>query len=101
MIAVVNELLSAVLQVIFLGGIPLMFYAACHKLRHGRSLHEIRTRAGLVVGNTGTLHYAIGFALLATLVSVLFPPPMEVFTEAAVGCRPATKVQVSIRGTVI
>ena len=79
---VANEMLSAILQVIFIGGVPLMLYTAWHKLRHKRSLREIRTRAGLVVGDASMLRYAIGFAILSTLVSIFFPPPMEFLTEA-------------------
>ena len=48
MIEVVSAVLSAVLQVVILGGVPLAIYSAWQKLRHHPSFREIRERAGLV-----------------------------------------------------
>jgi len=82
MIEVVSAVLSAVLQVVILGGVPLAIYSAWQKLRHHRSFREIRERAGLVLGDTSTLRFALGFAFLLSLSIVLFPPPLEHFLES-------------------
>ena len=78
---VINEFASAILQAVVMGGVPFLLYIAWHKLRHKRSLREIRSRAGLVPGDSSVLGYAAGFALFATLVSVVFPPPLEFLTK--------------------
>ncbi len=79
--SVLSALLSAILQVAILGGVPLLLYTAWQKWRHGRSFQDIRERTGLVIGDMRTLPVALATAALLVLILVVFPPPMEFFTQ--------------------
>ena len=54
---------SALIQLLLLGGVPLLLYGLYHRIRHQRSWREIAQRAGL---SAGDLRYA-GYALAAAL----------------------------------
>jgi membrane protease YdiL (CAAX protease family) len=71
--------LSALLNLLVLGGLPFFVYAIYQKWRHKRSVRESARRAGLQIGDPryagcGLLAAAATAALLA-----LWPPPLEPF----------------------
>lgn len=73
----IDALLSAVLNVVVLAGIPFLFYSGYHKWRRHRGLGEAARRAGLQVGDKRHLLYSVGFALASALALVVWSPPLE------------------------
>jgi len=71
--------LSALLNVVLLAGVPFLGYGIYHKWRHGRTLAEIARRAGLQMGETRYLLYALGFSLLVIAVLLIWPPSLELY----------------------
>ncbi len=78
----VNAALSAVLQVVILGGIPLLGYYAYQRLRHHRGSGDIMRRAGLQGSERRYLLYSLAFAVCVALVFAIWPPPVDWFTGA-------------------
>lgn len=76
-----NALLSALMNVILLAGLPLLFYFLFHRLRHKRSFSEVARRAGLQLGEKRYLAYSAVFALLGVVLLLIFTPDLEVLTR--------------------
>ncbi len=76
-----NAAVSAVVNLLFLAGVPFFFYATYHKVRHKRSLSEIAARAGLQRSEPRYLAYCAAFALAAVAILVIFPPSPEPFVR--------------------
>jgi membrane protease YdiL (CAAX protease family) len=77
-----NAALSAVLNVVVLGGIPFLVYFVFHKWRRKRRLGEIARRAGLQVGGVRYLGYSLLVAIACVLILILWPPPLDPFLRA-------------------
>jgi membrane protease YdiL (CAAX protease family) len=77
----INALLSALLNVVVLAGIPFLLYAVWQRGRHKRPFGEIAQRAGLCLGKPRYLAHSAAFALVNTAVLVIWPPPLEPFTR--------------------
>lgn len=78
---VVNSILSALLQVALLGGIPFLAYAAYQRWRHKRPFRDSCRRAGLQVGEPRYLLYAAVLAVVVVVVLVVWTPPLEPLTR--------------------
>jgi membrane protease YdiL (CAAX protease family) len=77
----VNAVVSAVLNLVLLAGLPFLLYFAYHKIRHRRTLREVAIRAGLQLGDERHLGYSAAFAVVAIAVIVLWPPPVDAFVR--------------------
>jgi membrane protease YdiL (CAAX protease family) len=88
----VDTAISACLQAIVLGGIPLVAYLVFQRLRHKRTFAESAKRAGLQLGDRRYLAYAIVLALLGNILLVLVlrsrPLSLEPFTREGAAQRP-------------
>ena len=75
-----DALLSALLNVVVLAGVPFLAYAGWHRIRHRRGLGESARRAGLQLGVPRYLGYSAVFAaaFAAVLMTIL---PLEPFTR--------------------
>jgi membrane protease YdiL (CAAX protease family) len=78
---VANGLVSALANLIVLGGLPFLFYVVYHKWRHARPIREIARRAGLQLGPGRYLLYSAACALVAVAALVLRPPPTGPFVR--------------------
>ena len=76
-----NAVISAVLQVALLGGVPLAAYYFYHRWRHGRTFREVAQRAGLQVGDPRYLAYSAVFALIVAITVLVWSPPLEPLTR--------------------
>jgi membrane protease YdiL (CAAX protease family) len=76
-----DAVLSAVLQVALVGGVPFLGYVIYQKWRHKRSFQEIARRAGLQPGARRYLSYSLAFALVGVVLLVLWSPPVEALTR--------------------
>jgi membrane protease YdiL (CAAX protease family) len=75
----VNAGVSAILNLLVLGGLPFLVYAIYQKWRHKRAFKEIARRAGLRLGKPRYAGYGLVAALVTVSILVLFPPPLEPF----------------------
>lgn len=71
-----NAAISAVLQVLLLGGIPFFVYAIYQNRRHERTFREIARRAGLQLGETRYLLYSLAFVIVGVVVLLIWSPPL-------------------------
>jgi membrane protease YdiL (CAAX protease family) len=76
-----NAVLSAILNVVVLAGIPFLVYFLWHRLRHKRGLGEVGRRAGLRVGDPKYIGYSVVFAAVSVAGLLLWSPPVDVFTR--------------------
>jgi membrane protease YdiL (CAAX protease family) len=76
-----NAVLSTLLNLTLLAGLPFLAYAWWQKRRHQRPFAESARRAGLTVGDAGYLGYCLGTALILVLALVLLRPPVEPFVR--------------------
>jgi membrane protease YdiL (CAAX protease family) len=77
---VVNAAVSALMNLLLLGGIPLALYFAYHR-RRKRSAAEIARRAGLRLGHARYIGYSALFTLAIVAAFVIWAPPVEPFTR--------------------
>ncbi len=77
---VLNALLSTLLNLAVLAGLPFFGYWLYHRLRHKRRFAEIAARAGFRLGEPRYLAY--GAAIAAAFVAILlaWQPPLASFT---------------------
>jgi len=71
--------ISALVNLVVLGGLPFLAYFAYQKWRHQRSFNEIARRAGLQLGDGRFIGYGLIVALATVAVLALWPPPLEPF----------------------
>ena len=76
-----NAAVTAVSNVLLLGGIPFAVYFLWHRLRHKRGFGEVARRAGLQVGDPKHVAYSAAFAAVSVAALLLWSPPIEVFTR--------------------
>jgi len=77
---IVNSLVSALLNVVVLAGLPFLVYAAFHKWKHHRSLAEIVERTGLKLGETRYLGYCAAAGVLVAAAILIRPPSLVAST---------------------
>lgn len=76
-----DAMLSAILNVVVLAGIPFLVYFLWHRLRHKRGLAEVARRAGLQVGDPRYIGYCALFAAVSVALLLIWSPPLE-FVQA-------------------
>ena len=76
-----DAVLSAVVNVILLAGLPFLGYYLFHRLQHKRGLREVAQRAGLQLGELRYLAYSAAVAMAGVLLIVVWPPPLDSFTQ--------------------
>jgi membrane protease YdiL (CAAX protease family) len=77
----VDAIVSALLQVTLLAGVPYLGYYLYQKWRHHRPFSEIARRAGLQRCAWRYLACSVAFALAGVLLIVLGAPPLEPLTR--------------------
>jgi hypothetical protein len=68
---------SALAQVLLLGGVPLFGYWIWQRRRYKRTFGETARRAGLQLGKPRYLVYSLLFAAASAAFLVIWPPPLE------------------------
>lgn len=76
-----DAVLSAILNVVVLAGIPFLVYFLWHRLRHKRGLGEVARRAGLQVGEAKYIWYSALFAAVSVAALLVWSPPLDSFTR--------------------
>jgi membrane protease YdiL (CAAX protease family) len=74
---VADAVISALLNLVVLAGLPFLVYAAVQRWRNQRGLAESARRAGLQVGDRRYLGYSLLAALATVAILVIWPPPLE------------------------
>jgi membrane protease YdiL (CAAX protease family) len=74
-----NAAISALLNLVVLGGVPFLVYFVYQKWRHKRPFSEIARRAGLQLGDGRYIALSVGVALATVAIVALWPPPLEPF----------------------
>lgn len=77
----VNAVLSALLNLVLLAGIPFLFYFAFHRWRRKRRLAEIAGRAGLRPVVDPFFGYCAAFAAVVVAALLIWAPPLEPFVR--------------------
>jgi membrane protease YdiL (CAAX protease family) len=78
---VLNAAVSALLQFLVIGGMPLLVYTAYQTWRHKRSWAEIRDRVGLKACPLRYLLYSLALACVGVVAVVVWSPSLEQFTR--------------------
>ncbi len=73
----IEAVISALLGLIVLAGMPFVFYWAYQKWRHKRRLGEVLKRTGVQLGDVRYLGISLGVSMLIVLILILWPPPLE------------------------
>ena len=73
------SVISALLNLFVLAGVPFLAYFLYHKLRHKRSFAEISRRAGLQIGSGRYILYSFAFAMASVVILAIWPPPLAPF----------------------
>jgi membrane protease YdiL (CAAX protease family) len=69
--------ISAVINLLLLAGLPFLVYLLYQRWRHRRGFREAARRAGLVVGERRYLAYSAGLVLVAVAALLFWPPSVE------------------------
>jgi len=77
----VDTLLSSLLNVVFLAGIPFLMYALYHRWKHGRPFAETLKRSGLNLGEARYIGYCLGAGVLVVVAVLLWPPSLDASTR--------------------
>lgn len=78
---ILSAVISAVLNVAVIGGVPFLIYFAYHRLRHKRSFAEVARRAGLRKSERKYLLYCALFAAALIAVLSIWRPPLAPFLK--------------------
>lgn len=81
MMLLTNAILSALVNVILLAGLPFLVYATYHRLRWKRPVSESARRAGLQAGDTRYIGYSLLLASVVIAGLLIWPPPLEPLTR--------------------
>jgi membrane protease YdiL (CAAX protease family) len=76
-----NALVSALVNLLLLAGLPLLVYYGYHKFRKKRGFKEVAERAGLRLGKGRYVGYALLAAFGTVVVLFCWPPPLEPMTR--------------------
>jgi len=71
--------ISALLNLVVLGGVPFLVYFVYQKWRNKRPFSEIARRAGLQLGDGWYIALSVGVALATVAILALWPPPLDPF----------------------
>jgi membrane protease YdiL (CAAX protease family) len=74
-----NAAISALVNLLVLGGLPFLVYFVYQKWRHQRNFCEIAQRAGLQIGERRYIGYGLLAAVATVAALVVWPPPFEPF----------------------
>ncbi len=80
---ILNALLSTLLNLVVLAGLPFFGYWLYHRLRHKRRFAEIASRAGLRPGESRYLAYSAVFAAACVAILLAWRPPLASFTGSS------------------
>lgn len=80
-VSLANAAISALMQLMLFGGIPLLAYFSYQRLRNKRSWPEIAKRAGLRSSPWRYVLYSLGFTLISVSAILIWPPPLDAFTR--------------------
>ena len=72
-----DHVLSVLVNLVLLAGLPLFVYYVVQKRRHGRSFAEVRQRTGLVMGRPVYIGYCALASVLVVAGVLLWPPSIE------------------------
>jgi membrane protease YdiL (CAAX protease family) len=75
----VNAVLTALVNLLVLAGLPFVAYFAYQKWRYKRAFGEISRRAGLQLGAGRYIAYSVVFALASVAILAMWPPALEPF----------------------
>ena len=73
----VNAVLSALLNLVLLAGLPFLLYFTYQKTRRKRGFGETARRAGLQLCERRYLGFSLAFALASVVGLLVWPPPLE------------------------
>jgi membrane protease YdiL (CAAX protease family) len=90
--------LSALVNVLVLGGVPLLAYFVYHRRRHKRSGEEILARAGLTLGEFRYLAYCAVFSALGVAAFLLWRPSVVALTREGSAWRAFFDVGLGAKG---
>lgn len=90
--------LSALVNVLVLGGVPFLAYFTFHRWRRGRSVREILARSGLALGEPRYLTYCALFSALAVVVFLFWRPSVTEFTREGSAWRAFLGVGLGAKG---
>lgn len=76
-----NAIVSALINLLLLVGIPFLPYYVFHKRRHQRGIAEIARRAGLQLGQGRYIGYCLMSAVAVVAMLVIWPPALEPMTR--------------------
>lgn len=76
-----NAVISALLNLVVLAGLPFLVYFAYQKWRHNRGSSETARRAGLQLGEDRYLGYSLAVALATVGILIIWPPPLDPFAR--------------------
>ncbi|HJR74168.1 MAG TPA: CPBP family intramembrane glutamic endopeptidase [Luteimonas sp.] len=80
---IANAMLSTVLNLIVLAGLPFFGYWLYHRLHHKRRFTEIASRAGLRLGEPRYLAYSAILAAICVAILLAWRPPLASFTGSS------------------
>lgn len=79
--SLVDHAVSALVQVLALGGVPFLGFWVFHRWRHQRSFEEVSRRAGMQLGRPRYMLLSLGLAVGGAVALLLWSPPLEPFTR--------------------
>lgn len=93
-----DAVLSALLNVLLLGGLPLLGYFAYQKASHKRGGREILERAGLRLGEIRYIGYCALFSIVVVAALFGWPPPLDALTAEGSAWRQFMGVGLGAKG---
>jgi membrane protease YdiL (CAAX protease family) len=99
--SLLDAAVSALAQLLVLGGVPLLGYVVYHRRRRQRTYAEILARAGLRGCAWRYLFYSLAFALVVVASIAIWPPPLESFTRQGSAQRQFVGLGLSPRATAL
>lgn len=75
--SLVNAAISALLQVVLLGGLPLFGYWIYRRRRYRSTFADTAARAGLQIGQARYLVYSLAFVVVGVAALIIWSPPLE------------------------
>jgi membrane protease YdiL (CAAX protease family) len=81
-VLLINAAISAILQVVFLGGIPLLIYWFYLRRRLKLTFKDAAKRAGLCIGEFRYFGYSAAMAAAGVGILTAWPPPLEPLSRA-------------------
>lgn len=83
-----NSVVSALINLLILAGIPFLGYFAYNKWRHKREVIVIVRQVGLQFGEVRYIGYCLALAFASVLVIAIWPPPLAALTRFGSPQRP-------------